>query len=88
MRDPLAMYRTILCTLMQRLAHIGQELPHSLNFMHECEDYLRSLPLLGNFQAMAKELFRPLSEELVAEALNRLNSISFFVGQPLPLPRS
>ena len=36
--------------------------------------FLQSLPLPANFKAMAKALFRPLTQELVDEALKRLHN--------------
>ena len=43
----------------------------------ECIGYLKGLGLPGNLENKAKALFRPLTEEIVQEALHRLyNGVS------------
>ena len=42
--------------------------------VEDCTAFLESLPLPSNFKQMAKALFRPLSQELVDEALKRLHN--------------
>ena len=42
--------------------------------VEDCTAFLQSLPLPANFKAMAKALFRPLTQELVDEALKRLDN--------------
>ena len=42
--------------------------------VEDCTTFLESLPLPSNFKQMAGALFRPLSQELVDEALKRLHN--------------
>ena len=74
-RDPTGAHLTqpvkIATTLREHWKGVSKQ---GLMLVDECTEFLQSLPLPANFKTMARALFRPLTQEVVNEALDRLHT--------------